>query len=160
MTAVKSSLVVVLGPTASGKSALAIALAQHFHGEIVSADSRQVYRGMDIGTAKVTPQERLLVPHHLLDVVDPRQIYTVSQYQQQAVEAIDDILARGCQPFLVGGSPHYIQAVVDHLDLPRVPPDYSLRAQLETRPLAELVAQLEEIDPHSAATIDRTILVA
>jgi len=155
MTAVKSSLVVVLGPTASGKSALAIALAQHFHGEIVSADSRQVYRGMDIGTAKVTPQERLLVPHHLLDVVDPRQIYTVSQYQQQAVEAIDDILARGYQPFLVGGSPHYIQAVVDHLDLPRVPPDYALRAQFETRPLAELVAQLEEIDPHSAATIDR-----
>jgi tRNA dimethylallyltransferase len=151
----KSSLVVILGPTASGKSALAIALAQHFHGEIVSADSRQVYRGMDIGTAKVTPQERLLVPHHLLDVVDPQQIYTVSQYQQQAVEAIDDILARGYQPFLVGGSPHYIQAVVDHLDLPRVPPDYALRAQLETQPLAELVAQLEEIDPHSAATIDR-----
>jgi tRNA dimethylallyltransferase len=155
MTMAKSSLVVILGPTASGKSALAIALAQHFHGEIVSADSRQVYRGMDIGTAKVTPQERLLVPHHLLDVVDPQQIYTVSQYQQQAVEAIDDILARGYQPFLVGGSPHYIQAVVDHLDLPRVPPDYALRAQLETQPLAELVAQLEEIDPHSAATIDR-----
>jgi tRNA dimethylallyltransferase len=155
MIMAKSSLVVILGPTASGKSALAIALAQHFHGEIVSADSRQVYRGMDIGTAKVTPQERLLVPHHLLDVVDPQQIYTVSQYQQQAVEAIDDILARGYQPFLVGGSPHYIQAVVDHLDLPRVPPDYALRAQLETQPLAELVAQLEEIDPHSAATIDR-----
>lgn len=155
MTAAKPPLVVILGPTASGKSALAIALAQHFHGEIVSADSRQVYRGMDIGTAKVTPQERLLVPHHLLDIADPQQIYTVSQYQQQAVEAIDDILARGYLPFLVGGSPHYIQAVVDHLDLPRVPPDYALRAQLETRPLAELVAQLEEIDPHSAATIDR-----
>src|SRR5437016_11142842 len=88
-------LVVVLGPTASGKSALGITLAQHFHGEIVSADSRQVYRGMDIGTGKVTLQERLLVPHHLLDVVEPQQVYTVSQYQQQAIEAIDDILARG-----------------------------------------------------------------
>src|SRR5216683_5051430 len=148
-------LIVVLGPTASRKSGLGIALAQQFRGEIVSADSRQVYRGLDIGTAKVTREERALVRHHLLDVVDPQETYTVSQFQQQAIAAIEDILARGYQPFLVGGSPHYIQAVVDHLDLPRVPPDYALRAQLETRPLAELVAQLEEIDPHSAATIDR-----
>ena len=149
-------LVVVLGPTASGKSALGIALAQHFHGEIVSADSRQVYRGLDIGTAKVTPEERALVPHHLLDVADPREIYTVSQFQQQAIAAIDDILARGHQPFLAGGSPHYIQAVVDHLNIPHVPPQPELRAQLEARPLAELVAELEELDPDSAATIDRS----
>src|SRR5437870_7140963 len=100
-------LIVVLGPTASGKSALAIALAQRFHGEIVSADSRQVYRGLDIGTAKVTPEERALVPHHLLDVADPQEIYTVAQFQQQAIAAINDIVVRGYQPFLVGGSPHY-----------------------------------------------------
>ncbi len=155
MTLKKSPLIVVLGATATGKSALGIALAQHFHGEIVSADSRQVYRGMDIGTAKVTPQERARVPHHLLDVADPQEIYTVSRFQQQAIEAIDDILARGYQPFLVGGSPHYIQSVVDHLTLPRIPPDYALRTQLEARPLAELVAQLEELDPQSAARIDR-----
>ncbi len=148
-------LIVVLGPTASGKSALAIALAQQFHGEIVSADSRQVYRGMDIGTAKVTSAERALVRHHLLDVAEPQEVYTVSQFQQQAIVALDDILARGYQPFLVGGSPHYIQAVVDHLDIPSIAPDYALRAQLEARPLAELLAQLEEMDPQSAATIDR-----
>ena len=151
-------LVVVLGPTASGKSTLGITLAQQFHGEIVSADSRQVYRGLDIGTAKVTPEERALVPHHLLDIADPREVYTVSQFQRQAINAINDILARGHQPFLVGGSPHYIQAVVDHLDIPHIPPQPALRAQLETRPLSELVAQLEELDPESAATIDRNNL--
>ena len=149
-------LIVVLGPTASGKSGLSIALAQQFHGEIVSADSRQVYRGMDIGTAKVTWEERALVRHHLLDVVDSQETYTASQFQQQAIAAIEDILARGYQPFLVGGSPHYIQTVVDHLDMPAIPPDYALRAQLEMRPLAELVAQLEEMDPQSAAMIDRS----
>ncbi len=170
-------LIVVLGPTASGKSGLGIALAQQFHGEIVSADSRQVFRGLDIGTAKVTAEERALVRHHLLDVVDPQDSheridtrsassptinrgatgrYSVSQFQQQAFAAIEDILARGYQPFLVGGSPHYIQAVVDHLDMPAIPPDYTLRAQLEARPLEELVAQLEEMDPQSAAMIDRS----
>ena len=147
-------LIVVLGPTASGKSALGIALAQCFQGEIVSADSRQVYRGLDIGTAKVTPEEQALVPHHLLDVADPHGIYTVSQFQQQAIAAINDILSRGRQPFLVGGSPHYIQAVVDHLDIPPVPPQSELRAQLEARPLSELLAQLQALDPESAATID------
>ena len=148
-------LIVVPGPTASGKSALGIALAQRFHGEIVSADSRQVYRGLDIGTAKVTAEERALVPHHLLDVADVQEIYTVSQFQQQAIAAINDIAARGLQPFLVGGSPHYIQAVVDNLDIPAVPPQPALRAELEARPLAELLAQLEELDTQSAAVIDR-----
>src|SRR5436189_1286270 len=100
-------LVVVLGPTASGKSALGIALARHFNGEIVSADSRQVYRGLDIGAAKVTPEEQALVPHHLLDVADVREVFTVSQFQKQAIAAINNILTRGHQPFLVGGSPHY-----------------------------------------------------
>jgi len=91
----KPKLIVILGPTASGKSALGIALAHHFSGEIVSADSRQVYRGLDIGSAKVTPEEQAMVPHHLLDVVDPRDVYTVAQFQQQANAAIADILARG-----------------------------------------------------------------
>lgn len=151
----KAALVVIIGPTASGKSALGIALAQRFNGEIVSADSRQVYRGLDIGTAKVTPAERALVPHHLLDVADPQDIYTVSQFQHDAIAAINDILARHRQPFLVGGSPHYIQAVIDNLDIPHVPPQPELRAELETRPLPDLLAQLEELDPQSAAIIDR-----
>ena len=148
-------LVVLLGPTASGKSGSGITLAQHFNGEIISADSRQVYRGLDIGTAKVTPAEQALVPHHVLDVADPREVYTVVQFQQDAITAINDTLKRGHQPFLVGGSPHYIQAVVDNLDIPHIEPQPELRAQLEKRPLPELLAQLEELDPQSAATIDR-----
>jgi tRNA dimethylallyltransferase len=148
-------LIVVLGPTASGKSSLGIALAQRFNGEIVSADSRQVYRGLDIGTAKVTLEEQALVPHHLLNVADVDEIYTVSQFQQQAISAINTIIEHGKQPFLVGGSPHYIQAVVDNLAIPAIPPQPALRAELETRPLAELLSQLEELDPRSAAVIDR-----
>jgi len=149
------NLIVVLGPTASGKSGLGIALAQHFHGEIVSADSRQVYRGLDIGTAKVTPEEQALVPHHLLDVVDPQDTYTVAQFQQEAIAAINDILAHSHLPLLVGGSPHYIQAVVDNLAIPGVSPQPELRARLEAQSLPELLRQLEQLDPQSAASIDR-----
>jgi tRNA dimethylallyltransferase len=148
-------LVVVAGPTASGKSSLGITLAQTFQGEIVSADSRQVYRGLDIGAAKVTPAEQALAPHHLLDVVDPCEIYSVARFQHEAIAAIDAILARGHQPILVGGSPHYIQAVVDHLDIPAIAPQPALRAQLEARPLEELLLELEQLDPQSAATIDQ-----
>ncbi len=148
-------LIVVLGPTASGKSTLGIVLAQHFHGEIVSADSRQVYHGLDIGTAKVTPEEQSLVSHHLIDVADVAETYTVAQFQQEAIAACNVILERGLQPFLVGGSPHYIQAVVDNLDIPAIPPQPALRAELEARPLTELLARLEELDPQSAAVIDR-----
>lgn len=148
-------LIVVLGPTASGKSTLGIALAQRFDGEIISADSRQVYRGLDIGTAKVTAEEQALVPHHLLDVADVNDIFTVSQFQRQALAAIDAMRERGHLPFLVGGSPHYIQAVVDNLDIPAIPPQPALRAELEARPLSDLLAQLEELDPQSAEVIDR-----
>lgn len=148
-------LVVILGPTASGKSALGIALAQCFDGEIVSADSRQVYRGLDIGTAKVTPEEQALAPHHLLDVANVNDVYTVSQFREQTIAAINVILAHGKQPFLVGGSPHYIQAVVDNLAIPAIAPQPALRAELEQRPLPDLLAQLERLDPQSYATIDR-----
>ena len=148
-------LVVVLGPTASGKSALGIALAQRFDGEIVSADSRQVYRGLDIGTAKVTPQEQALAPHHLLDVADVADIYTVAQFRQQAIDAINAILECGKQPFLVGGSPHYIQAVVDNLAIPAIAPRPALRSELEQRPLPDLLTELEQLDPRSYAVIDR-----
>lgn len=155
MTTNLPKLVVLLGPTASGKSGLGIRLALHFKGEIVSADSRQVYRDLDTGTAKVTPTEQALVPHHILDVADPREIYTVAQFQGDAITAINDILKRNYQPFLVGGSPHYIQAIVDNLDIPRIEPQPELRAHLEKRPLSELLEQLEELDPYTAVTIDR-----
>jgi tRNA dimethylallyltransferase len=151
----RPKLIVVLGPTASGKSALGIALAQQFGGEIVSADSRQVYRGLDIGTAKVTADEQALIPHHLLDIVEPQETYTVAQFQQDAIAAIATIVERGHVPLLVGGSPHYIQAVVDNLTIPGVPPQPDLRTRLETQPLPALLQQLEQLDPQSAATIDR-----
>ena len=151
----RPALIVILGPTASGKSSLGISLAQHFQGEIVSADSRQVYRGLDIGTAKVTAEERALVPHHLLDIVEPSEMYTVSEFQQAALAAIAAIVQRGRLPFLVGGSPHYIQTVVDNFEIPTVAPQLELRAELEARPLADLLRQLEELDPQSALVIDR-----
>ncbi|GAC1405442.1 MAG: tRNA (adenosine(37)-N6)-dimethylallyltransferase MiaA [Ktedonobacteraceae bacterium] len=150
----KPPLIVVLGPTASGKSSLGIALAQRFHGEIVSADSRQVYRKLDIGTAKVTRAEQALVPHHLLDIVEPNDTYTVSQFQHDSIVAINTILARQHLPILLGGSPHYIQVVVDNLDMPQVAPQPALRAQLEQRPLSDLLRELQECDPTSFATID------
>ncbi|GCF06848.1 tRNA (adenosine(37)-N6)-dimethylallyltransferase MiaA [Dictyobacter arantiisoli] len=154
-TGEQPDLIVVLGPTASGKSALGITLAQRFAGEIVSADSRQVYRGLDIGTAKVTPVEQALIPHHLLDIVEPLEIYGVAQFQQDAVAAIDMIIQGGRLPLLVGGSYHYIQTVINHFDIPAVPPQLELRARLEALPLPQLLAQLEELDPQSMKTIDQ-----
>ena len=158
MSEKKPSLIVVLGPTASGKSSLGITLALHLRGEIVSADSRQVYRGLDIGTAKVTQEEQAQVTHHLLDVVAPDDIYTVSQFQRAAFSAIDGILARHHQPLLVGGSPHYIQVVVDNLDIPRVAPQPQLRIQLAQRPLSDLLEELHARDPKSFAAIDQSNL--
>ncbi len=155
MTQQKPPLIVVLGPTASGKSSLGITLAQRFSGEIVSADSRQVYRGLDIGTAKVSAEEQASIPHFLLDVAELDETYTVSQFQHDAIAAIDAILSRSHIPFLVGGSPHYIQAVVDNLDMPQVPPQPELRAELEQRRLSDLLQELEQRDPASFTTIDR-----
>jgi len=149
-----SSLVVIVGPTAVGKTALAIELAQRFDGEIVSADSRQIYRGMDIGTAKPTRQEQALVPHHLIDVVAPDEPYTLANYQAQAYAAIEGILARGKQPFLVGGTGLYIRAVVEGLHIPRVPPNKKLRAQLALEDGAALYERLCVLDPDAAARID------
>ncbi len=155
-TAVSSlpPLIAVVGTTASGKSALGIQLAQRLDGEVVSADSRQVYRGLDIGTGKVTPAERALVPHHLLDVADVCQRFTVAEYQRLAFRAIDEILARGRLPLLVGGTGLYVRAVVDTPAYPRVPPHVELRAALERRPLADLVAELRRLDPEGAAALD------
>jgi tRNA dimethylallyltransferase len=144
-------LVGLVGPTAVGKTAAV-------GGEIVSADSRQVYRGMDIGTAKATAAERARVPHHLLDIVDPDHVLSLAQFQQMAYAAIDDILARGRVPFLVGGTGQYVKAVVEGWQIPRVLPDEDLRAELyrqaEQHGAGALHARLRALDPAAAERID------
>jgi tRNA dimethylallyltransferase len=153
-----SSLVVIVGPTAAGKTALSIDLAEAAGGEIVSADSRQIYRGMDIGTAKVTAAERTRVPHHLLDIMTPDQVLSLAEYQALAYAAIADIHARGRLPFLVGGTGQYIQAVVEGWSIPAVAPQPELRAQLEAKASAEgaeaLHGWLAALDPTAATRID------
>ncbi len=151
-------LVVILGPTAVGKTALSLELAEQFDGEIVSADSRQIYRGMDIGAAKPTAEEQARVPHHLLDLVAPDETLSLAQYQQAAYTAIDDILRRGRLPLLVGGTGQYASAVIEGWNIPEVPPNPALRESLE-REAAEHGAQalhdrLRQVDPAAAARID------
>ncbi|MBI2462866.1 MAG: tRNA (adenosine(37)-N6)-dimethylallyltransferase MiaA [Candidatus Spechtbacteria bacterium] len=148
-------LIVIVGPTASGKSDLAVTLAKKFNGEIISADSRQVYRGMDIGTGKITKKEMKGVPHYILDVADPKRQFTVVQYRKQAIKAIHDISKRNKIPFLVGGTGFYIQSVVDNPTIPNVPPDKKLRAELEKKSLGNLMAMLNGRDPARAKTIDQ-----
>ena len=151
------TLTAIIGPTAVGKTALAIALARRVSGEIVSADSRQIYRGMDIGTAKPTPAELAAAPHHLIDIRDPDEEFSLAAYQDLATAAIADIVARGRMPLLVGGTGQYLAAVLEGWQIPRVPPQPELRAELE-REAAELGAgalhaRLAAIDPAAAAQI-------
>jgi tRNA dimethylallyltransferase len=156
--AVPPPLVVLLGPTASGKTDLALEIARTLDGEIVSADSRQLYRHMDIGTAKPTPQQRALVPHYLIDLLTPDETFTLAQYQAAAYEAIGDIHARGRLPLLVGGSGQYITAVVEGWGIPEVPPNAALRHELEDfaaeHGARALHARLRAVDPEAAERID------
>jgi tRNA dimethylallyltransferase len=148
------SVVAIVGTTASGKSELAIALALRLGGEVVSADSRQVYRGLDVGSGKVPPAERRGVPHHLLDVADVRERFTVAQYQARAFAALADVHRRGRLPLLVGGTGLYVRAVIDNPRYPAVAPDPELRRELERRPLGALVEELRRLDPLAAARLD------
>ena len=151
-------LVAIVGPTASGKSALALCLAQRLGGEIVGADSRQIYRHMDIGTAKPSPRERASVPHHVIDVVDPDEGYSVAAYIRDADRAIRDIQDRGKLPILVGGSGQYVWGLIEGWQVPEVPPDRRLRKALEARATKigakALHAELAEVAPEAAARID------
>jgi tRNA dimethylallyltransferase len=151
-------LICLVGPTAVGKTELAIQLAGRLKGEIVSADSRLFYRGMDIGTAKPTPHQRARVPHHLVDVANPDQIWSLAVFQQYAREAIESIQARGRLPFLVGGTGQYLRAVVEGWSPPEVPPNPRLREELEVlgreRGAEWLHAALGRLDPRAAASID------
>lgn len=148
--------IAVVGPTASGKSALGVALAHRYDGEVVNVDSMQLYRGMDIGTAKLTLEEREGIPHHQLDVWDVTEMASVARYQRDAIADVEDILARGKTPVLVGGSMLYLQSLVDDWQFP--PTDAAVRAKYEAR-LAEigvqaLHAELAEVDPAAAAIIE------
>lgn len=148
-------IVVLLGQTASGKTALSIALAKRFGGEVISADSRQVYRGLDLGTGKVTKREMGRIPHHLLDVADPKRTYTVARFLREGERAIRDICARDRLPIICGGTGFYIDALIDGAPLPDVPPNPALRAKLAQLRADELAHMLDELDPDRAATIDR-----
>jgi tRNA dimethylallyltransferase len=146
-------LLVIVGPTAIGKTSLSLDLARRFDGEIVSADSRLFYRGMDIGTAKPTLAERGAIPHHLIDICNPDETVTLGQYQDAAYATIDAIHARNKLPILVGGTGQYVHAVVEGWGIPRVPPQPELRAELEGVDSAELHARLTQLDSVAAAKI-------
>ena len=156
-TAEMPPLVVLAGPTAVGKTAAAIALAPSFAGEVVNADSRYLYRGLDIGTAKPTQAERAGIPHHLIDILAPTDPMSLATFQDQANAAIADVLGRGKLPLLVGGTPQYVNAVVEGWRIPRVPPNPTLRQELEregaTNGVRSLQRRLEAVDPAAAAKI-------
>ena len=151
-------MIVIVGPTAVGKSGLALHLTQYFPAEIISADSRQIYRYMDIGTNKPTPAERASVPHYVIDVVEPDQDFSLSMYHQLANEALKVIQQKGNLPFLVGGSGLYVWSLVEGWKIPQVPPNQKLRHQLEARVEQEgsqrLYLELQDIDPTAAEKIN------
>ncbi len=150
----KQKVIVLVGPTSSGKSALAVLLARRFNGEVISADSRQVYRGLNIGTGKITKREMKSVRHHLLDVVSPKHTFTAHNFVVQGQRAIETIAMRGKLPIIVGGTGFYVDALVGRVVLPNVPINQKLRALLEKKTAAALYAMLKKRDPRRAKTID------
>jgi tRNA dimethylallyltransferase len=147
-------LVVILGPTASGKSSLAIKLAKKFNGEIISADSRQVYKSMDIGTGKISKSEQKQIKHYLLDVADPKKQFTVSDFKKLGQDAIQKIYNKQKLPFIVGGTAFYIYSLIDDWNIPEVKPNLKLRNQLSKKSTKELFQTLKQLDPRRAASID------
>lgn len=147
-------IIVILGPTASGKSDLAVKIAEQHNGEVISADSRQVYKGLDIGTGKITREEMRGIPHHLLDIREPNQIYTVVEWVADATKAIYDIAERGKTPIICGGTGFYISSLIDGVTLPDVTKNEELRNQLARVSTTDLFKQLQKLDPKRAATID------
>ena len=162
-SAVLPKMIVIEGTNASGKSSLGVELASRFDGEIISADSRQVYRRMDLGSGKITPEEMRGVPHHLLDVRDPGEFFSMADFQRLAYEAADGILARGKVPFLVGGTGLYVDAVADGYELSDRSPDHALREHLETFDTPALYRMLLEklpdtdIDPKNRHRVMRAL---
>jgi len=149
-----TKIIAVVGPTASGKSSLAVEIARLVGGEVISSDSRQVYTGLDLGTGKVTKSEMRGVPHHLLNVANPKRVMSVVQYERLATRAIHDILKRGKIPILCGGTGLYVDAVLTTASFPAVPPNQTLRRQLEKLSAEKLFKKLQKLDPVRTSTID------
>lgn len=147
-------IIVIVGPTASGKSSLAVTLAKKFNGEVISADSRQVYKGLDIGTGKITEREMKGVRHHLLDVASPRNIFTANDFVKLGRAAITDIFSRDKTPIICGGTGFYIDALLGRVVLPNAPANPKLRQQLSKYTPAQLYSMLAKIDPRRARSID------
>lgn len=148
-------ILVVLGQTATGKSDFAVEIARQINGEIISADSRQVYKGMDLGTGKITKKEMMGVPHYLLDVINPSKVFAVNDFQKKALKEIDAIYKRGKIPIICGGTGFYIDAVVSGTMFPDVPPNKKLRAKLYLLDAIALNRYLEKLDPERFKTIDK-----
>ena len=142
----KPKVIAVVGPTASGKTKLAIELAHKLNGEVVSADSRLVYKGFDIASAKPTMEEREGIPHHMIDIVEPEFNYSAGNYVEDAKRAIEDILSRNKTPIVAGGTGLYFRVLLEHYDLPKVETDFELRANLEKRSKEDLLEELSKID--------------
>lgn len=152
MSGSKPKIIVVLGPTASGKSDFAIGLAQKFNGEIISADSRQIYKGLDIGSNKTLPKQQQDIPHYLIDIVNPDREYTLHNWQIAAFKIIDKILHNQKLPIICGGTGLYISSILQNYQLPQINP--TLKKELKTYTLEKLAEQLKKIDPDTAKNID------
>jgi tRNA dimethylallyltransferase len=148
-------IIVVLGPTSSGKSDYAVALAHKVNGEVISADSRQVYKKLDIGTGKITKEEMKDIPHHMLDIVDVNDSFSVEEYTARTLPIIEDILKRGKVPIICGGTGQYIDAIMYENTFPQVKPNPTLRNELEKKTTEELYKELMSLDKKRAAAIDK-----
>ena len=150
----KPKVLAIVGPTASGKTSLSIELAKQFNGEVISVDSRQVYRGMDLGTGKVTTKEMQGIPHHLLDIADPTTVYTGADFKRDGEVVLSDIITRRKLPIIAGGTFFYLELLRGTMSVAPVPPDPELRAVLETKSIVELQRQLVAMDITHSAVID------
>ncbi len=151
----KPKIVVVLGPTATGKSGLAVKIARKFQSEIISADSRQVYRGMNLGSGKITKKEMLGIPHHLLDIISPKNTFSVVEYKKQAEKEIEKIITKNKIPIICGGTGFYIDSIVKNIVLPEVKIDKKLRKKLEKYSVEKLFTMLNKLSSRRAEDIDK-----
>lgn len=151
----KEKILVILGPTATGKSDVAVKIAKKLNGEIISADSRQVYKGMNLGSGKITKPEMKGIPHHLLDVVSPNSRFSVAKYKELAEKAIEKITEKGKTPVICGGTGFYIDTVINNISFPEVPPNFSLRKKLSKKSAETLFEMLKKLSPSRAKNIDK-----